>query len=140
MLKKKRNLLLLTTLTYIFEFQYATHACAFCFCLGVPRPFASDTSPKRIDREGLGKRRTGTGQQQADLLQDRFDSSVVKCITLLFNLFCSNDGKQVASFRCPFYRTFTVALVVHYLLTITNHPTLTHSANGLEIEKNQSIV
>ena len=25
-------------------------------------PFASDTSPKRIDREGLGKRRTGTRQ------------------------------------------------------------------------------
>ena len=30
----------------IFEFQKATHACAFCFCLGVSRPFASDTSPK----------------------------------------------------------------------------------------------
>ena len=26
----------------------------------VSRPFASDTSPKWIDREGLGKRRTGT--------------------------------------------------------------------------------
>ena len=25
-------------------------------------PFASDTSPKQIDREGLGKRRTGTRQ------------------------------------------------------------------------------
>ena len=31
-------------------------------CEGVSRPFASDTSPKRIDREGLGKRRTGTRQ------------------------------------------------------------------------------
>ena len=47
----------------IFEFQKVTHACAFCFCLGVYRPFASDTSPKRIDREGLGKRRTGTTQE-----------------------------------------------------------------------------
>ena len=28
----------------------------------VPRPFVSDTSLKRIDREGLGKRRTGTTQ------------------------------------------------------------------------------
>ena len=26
------------------------------------RPFASDTSPKQTDREGLGKRSTGTGQ------------------------------------------------------------------------------
>ena len=43
--------------------------------------------------------------QQADLFQDRFDSSVIKCIRLLFNSFCSNDGKQVARFRCPFYRT-----------------------------------
>ena len=31
---------------------------------GVSRPFASDTSPKRIDREGLGKRRTGTRQDK----------------------------------------------------------------------------
>ena len=44
------------------EFQKATHASAFCFCLGVFRPFASDTSPKWIDREGLGKRRTRTRQ------------------------------------------------------------------------------
>ena len=48
------------------EFQKATHACAFCFCLGVSRSFASDTSPKRIDREGLGKRRTGTRQDDND--------------------------------------------------------------------------
>ena len=30
--------------------------------VSVPRPFVSDTSLKRIDREGLGKRRTGTRQ------------------------------------------------------------------------------
>ena len=44
------------------HFQKATHACAFCFCLGPSRPFASDTLPKAIDREGLGKRRKGTRQ------------------------------------------------------------------------------
>ena len=42
------------------EFQKATHACAFCFWLSVSRLFASDTSPKWIDREGLGKRRPRT--------------------------------------------------------------------------------
>ena len=31
------------------------HACALRDCLGVSRPFVSDTSPKCIDREGLGK-------------------------------------------------------------------------------------
>ena len=51
----------------IFEFQKATNACAFCFCLGVSRPFVSDTSPKRIDREGLGKRRTRTRQSILDV-------------------------------------------------------------------------
>ena len=33
-------------------------------CENVSRPFASDTSPKRIDREGLGKRRTETRQRE----------------------------------------------------------------------------
>ena len=46
MFKKNQNLLLLTTLTYVFKFQKALHACSFCFCLGVSRQFASDTSPK----------------------------------------------------------------------------------------------
>ena len=52
----------------IFEFQNVTHACAFCFCLGVSRPFASDKSQKRIDREleGLGKHSTGTRQSKAN--------------------------------------------------------------------------
>ena len=35
MLKKKQNLVLLTTLTYVFQFQKALHACSFFFCLGV---------------------------------------------------------------------------------------------------------
>ena len=42
------------------EFQKSTHACAFCFWLSVSRLFVSDTSPKWIDREGLGKRRPRT--------------------------------------------------------------------------------
>ena len=41
---------------------FPTHACAFCFCLGASRLFASDTSPKAIGREGLGKLRKGTRQ------------------------------------------------------------------------------
>ena len=49
-----------------FEFQKATHACAFCFCLGVSCSFASDTSPNWIDRERPGKRRTGTRQDDND--------------------------------------------------------------------------
>ena len=42
-------------------FKNKTNACAFCFCPGFPRLFVSDTSPKRIHREGLGESRTGTG-------------------------------------------------------------------------------
>ena len=34
-------------------------ACALRDCLDVSRPFLSDTSPKCIDREGLGRCRTG---------------------------------------------------------------------------------
>ena len=48
------------------EFQKATHAYAFCFCLGVSCSFASDTSPNWIDRERPGKRRTGTRQDDND--------------------------------------------------------------------------
>ena len=43
-------------------FKNKTNACAFCFCLGFPQPFVSDTSPKRIHREGLEESRTGTRQ------------------------------------------------------------------------------
>ena len=42
------------------------HACALRDCLGVSRPFVSDTSPKCIDQEGLERRRTGTRQAQTD--------------------------------------------------------------------------
>ena len=49
------------------------HACALRDCLGVSRPFVSDTSPKCIDREGLKRRRTGTrqGHSNADRLWDK---------------------------------------------------------------------
>ena len=40
------------------------HACALRDCLGISRPFVSDTSPKCIDREGLERRRTGTRQNR----------------------------------------------------------------------------
>ena len=40
------------------------HACALQDCLGISRPFVSDTSPKCIDREGLERRRTGTRQHK----------------------------------------------------------------------------
>ena len=50
----------LTVLT--FQKCKTAHACALRDCLGVPRPFVSDTSPKCIDREGLKKRRAGTRQ------------------------------------------------------------------------------
>ena len=40
---------------------------------------------------------------QPDLLQDRFDSRVVKRVTSLFHSFCSNVSKQVARFSCPFW-------------------------------------
>ena len=53
----------LKQLNKVRHFEETTHACAFCFCLGVPRLFVSDTSLKRIDRVGLGKRRTGTRQR-----------------------------------------------------------------------------
>ena len=36
-------------------------------CEHVSRPFASDTSPKRIDQQGLGKRRTGTRQRYTEV-------------------------------------------------------------------------
>ena len=47
-------------------------ACALRGCLGVSRPFVSDTSPKFIDREGLERRRTGTKQNKTDLTNLRF--------------------------------------------------------------------
>ena len=64
--------------TQRLEFQKSTHACAFCFCLGISRSFASDTSPKRIDREGLGKRLTGTRQHRYNVLIFHSSSSFAR--------------------------------------------------------------
>ena len=47
---------------WTFQKGKNAHACALRDCLGVSRPFVSDTSPKCIDREGLKRRRTGTRQ------------------------------------------------------------------------------
>ena len=40
------------------NFSKNAHACGLRDCLGVSRPFVSETSPKCIDREGLKRRRT----------------------------------------------------------------------------------
>ena len=50
---------------WTFQKCKTAHACALRDCLGVSRPFVSDTSPKCIDREGLKRRRTGTWQDYA---------------------------------------------------------------------------
>ena len=54
-------------------------------CENVSRPFASDTSPKRIDREGLGKRRTGTRQGKTDN----------KDMQLVLQHCCKTSGKAI---------------------------------------------
>ena len=41
------------------------NTCAVCFCLGYSAPFVSDSSPKSIDREGLGESRTETRQTRS---------------------------------------------------------------------------
>ena len=61
-------------------FENKTNACAVCFCLGFLRPFASDTSPKRIDREGLGESRTGTRQSKLSI------SRLQYCRNIMLNL------------------------------------------------------
>ena len=48
------------------------HACALRDCLGVSRPFVSDTSPKCIDREGLVRRRIGTRQSNTQLWRQNY--------------------------------------------------------------------
>ena len=49
--------------------------------------------------------------QEHDLLQDKFDSWVVKRATTLFNSFNSNVAKQVARFCCQYYRNLTLPCV-----------------------------
>ena len=68
------------------DFKKATHACAFCFWLGFSCSFTSDTSPKWIDREGLGKRRTGTRQIYLEdgAVSHRFDGMLPGQYTVYF--------------------------------------------------------
>ena len=54
-----------------------THACALRDCLGVSRPFVSDTSPKCIDREGLERRRTGTRQHINYRIHKTYDARMI---------------------------------------------------------------
>ena len=64
-------------------------------CEGVSCPFASDTSPKRIDRERLGKRRTGTKQVP---LQISFSLTVTAILRHLENFWsfieCVSNKKK----------------------------------------------
>ena len=58
--------------------------------------------------------KTSRNLQQTGLLQDRFDSWVVKRATLLFDSFCSCVANQVVYLCCPFYRTLS-NLGTHFL-------------------------
>ena len=51
--------------------------------------------------------KTSRNLQQTGLLQDRFDSWVVKRATLLFDSFCSCVANQIVYVCCPFYRTLS---------------------------------
>ena len=51
--------------------------------------------------------------QQPSLLQDKVDSRVVKRAKSPFNSFCTYVAIQVASFCCPFYRTFNTNCILH---------------------------
>ena len=52
-----------TLLRHLTNSAADSNACAVCYCLGYSGPFVWDTSPKLIDRKGLGESRTGTGQK-----------------------------------------------------------------------------
>ena len=49
---------------------------------------------------------------------------VVERATLLFNSFCRNVAKQVASFCCPFYRRFSVLNLLLHVNIIRRNDTL----------------
>ena len=53
-------------------------------CEGVSHPFPSDTSPKRIDREGLGKRRTGTRQVPLQISLSLTVTAIFKALRKFF--------------------------------------------------------
>ena len=92
--------------TQRLKFQKSTQACAFCFCLSVSPLFASDTSPKWIDREGLGKRLTGTRHPVRSRV-DSFDRRVTceKRKSLVFSgLFLQNKVGEI-------HRDFVGALI-----------------------------
>ena len=56
----------------LFKNAKNAHACALRDCLDVSRPFLSDTSPKCIDGESLGRRRTRTRQMVTQYDSDLF--------------------------------------------------------------------
>lgn len=76
-------------------FKIETHACAFCFCLGVSRSFSSNTLPKWIAREGPGKRRTGTFGKGSRL----YSSSVKQCLVSVNRYQFSGNWKRTSNTR-----------------------------------------
>ena len=87
-------------------------------CEAVSRPFASDTSTKWIDREGLGKRCTGTRQDKKHV--SYFLLSLIKIAVCLCKTqaapWVSNPGGGGPPFRAIFVWPWkTVSVSVHYL-------------------------
>ena len=76
------------------------NACAVCFCLGYSGPFVSDTSPKSIDREGLGESRTGTRQSQCQVVfWGRPGENLIKILVFTEWSGFENNSDQQAKFK-----------------------------------------
>ena len=84
------------------EFQKATHTCAFCSCLGISAPFATDTSLKRIDQEGL---RIKTEQVKSQVVPDSTGSAdqnlifpflIYKCAQFDIKMYMAWHKKETA--------------------------------------------
>ena len=86
-------------------------------CEGVSRPFASDTSPKRIDREGLGKRRIGTRQTPPIKLRASLISTHSPCVARVW--------KRLQRKLLVLYCNVRYSVCIHYpwFLTQGNHGT-----------------
>ena len=94
----------------LFVIQQRTHAHSV-FCLGVSRPFASDTSPKWVDREGLGKHRTGTRQDVYHQLKHRLQAPH-KVKKVIFHPVVRTDGRTGIRLRA--YQNFSDAWITRF--------------------------
>ena len=77
------------------------NACALCFCLGYSGPFVWDTSPKSIDREGLGESRTGT-RQVVSYWEWLKDDKALSCCLALPLLSCFESVSQITWRKATF--------------------------------------